>query len=222
MKITEFVRRADEVIALGQRVAATSGGTRYGGTYVDGRLFGEFRTASLSLLRNLFGQNHPFFSDFDKRVEIEGQSAVETGLGILSAARGELAGGWHVTATSIVSAEVFSDFLEMAKHLLDQHYKDPAAVLVGGVLEEHLRQLCRREGIAVESAVQGSPVARKADALNGDLGNASAYSKLDQKAVTAWLDLRNKAAHGKYTEYTEEQVNLMYGGVIDFMARNPL
>ena len=25
------------------------------------------------------------------------------------------------------------------------------------------------------------------------------YSTLDQKSVTAWLDLRNKAAHGKFT-----------------------
>ncbi|AIY39887.1 hypothetical protein LT85_0727 [Collimonas arenae] len=43
---------------------------------------------------------------------------------------------------------------------------------------------------------------------------------LDQKSVTAWLDLRNKAAHGKYSEYTKEQVEVMCQGVVNFMARN--
>lgn len=45
------------------------------------------------------------------------------------------------------------------------------------------------------------------------------YSKLDQKAVTAWLNLRNKAAHGRYAEYTEAQVALFLQSVTDFVAR---
>jgi hypothetical protein len=44
---------------------------------------------------------------------------------------------------------------------------------------------------------------------------------LDQKNVTAWLDLRNKAAHGCYSEYQNENVRLMIAGVLDFMARHP-
>ena len=48
------------------------------------------------------------------------------------------------------------------------------------------------------------------------------YSKIDLQNVTAWLALRNKAAHGKYTEYTEAQVDLMLRGVSDFIARTPL
>jgi hypothetical protein len=47
-------------------------------------------------------------------------------------------------------------------------------------------------------------------------------NKLDQKNVTAWLDLRNKAAHGKYTEYQKDQVELMMQGVTQFMARNSI
>ena len=38
-------------------------------------------------------------------------------------------------------AELFADFLEMADYLLSEGYKDPAAVLGGSMLEEHLRQL---------------------------------------------------------------------------------
>jgi hypothetical protein len=47
------------------------------------------------------------------------------------------------------------------------------------------------------------------------------YSGLDQKSVTRWLDLRNKASHGKHSEYTKEQVALTLQGVQDFAARLP-
>jgi hypothetical protein len=46
------------------------------------------------------------------------------------------------------------------------------------------------------------------------------YNKLDHKNVIAWLDLRNNAAHGKYNEYTQEQVELMLSSVSDFISRN--
>ena len=50
---------------------------------------------------------------------------------------------------------------------------------------------------------------------------AEVYSKLDQKNVTAWLDLRNKAAHGHYDQYESAQVGLLISGFRDFITRNP-
>jgi hypothetical protein len=105
----------------------------------------------------------------------------------------------------------------MAEYLLNEGYKDPAAVLTGGVLEEHLRKLADKYG--VPTVVNARAV--KADQLNADLVRGNAYSVLYQKSITAWLDLRNKAAHGKYTEYTKEQVALMLAGVRDFAAKFP-
>ena len=107
----------------------------------------------------------------------------------------------------------------MADHLHYQKYKDAAAVVAGSVLEEHLRQLCAAASLPVEDSSQGRSLPRKADSLNADLAKAGKYSKLDQKTVTAWLDLRNKAAHGKYSEYTIEQVALMLAGVREFISR---
>lgn len=65
-------------------------------------------------------------------------------------------------------------------------------------------------------------IPKKADRLNSDLAGDNLYSKLNQKFLTAWLDLRNKAAHGKYSEYSKEQVQLMHNGVMDFLTRNPI
>ena len=105
----------------------------------------------------------------------------------------------------------------MADYLLEEGYKDPAAVLAGGTLEEHLRKLCQKNDIEIMKDISHY---RKADSLNADLAGANVYSKLDQKSVTAWLDLRNKAAHGKYDEYTKEQVALMVQSLRDFISRN--
>lgn len=55
--------------------------------------------------------------------------------------------------------------------------------------------------------------------MNAELATEGAYNKLDQKSVTAWLDLRNKAAHAQYSEYTLEQVTTMLSGVREFAAR---
>ena len=136
-------------------------------------------------------------------------------VGALRALRRDYDSGYLTTVQSLVRAEVFVDFLEMAEHLLQQGYKDPAAVLIGSVLEEHLRALCTARGIPTQ--VAGKP--KKADSMNAELAVAVVYNKLDQKSVTAWLDLRNKAAHGHYGEYTAEQVGNMLVGVQEFMAR---
>jgi len=222
VKLEDFINRADEIITLGERTHATQGTTEWGGTHVNSELFGEFRASALSLLQNLFGASHPLYLDFHERVDNAVGPCVDTGLGIVRAARAEVAGGWIATTTGIVSAEVFADFLEMAMHLLEQHYKDPAAVLAGGVLEEHLRQLCRKHAIPVEVTTTKGTTAKKADTMNAELGTGTPYGRLDKKSVTSWLDLRNNAAHGKYTEYSDEQVDLMLRGITDFVVRNPL
>lgn len=91
-------------------------------------------------------------------------------------------------------------------------------MVVGSVLEEHVRKLSAKHGKGVLKD-DGTP--KKADSLNSELAGAAIYSRLDQKNVTAWLGLRNQAAHGKYAEYTKEQVALLLGNVRDFLSRHP-
>lgn len=136
-------------------------------------------------------------------------------LGILKALKADYVAGYLSSVEELIHADVFADFLEMAAHLLSQGYKDPAAVMTGSVLEEHLRKLCMKNGIETYNGTTN----KKADLLNSELASSGAYSKLDQKSVTAWLDLRNKAAHGQYGEYSKEQAQLMLDGVRHFMSR---
>lgn len=65
------------------------------------------------------------------------------------------------------------------------------------------------------------PRLRRNGQLRAELAAAGVYSKLDQKSVTAWMDLRNKAAHGRYTEYEKDQVSLLIAGIRDCISRLP-
>jgi len=177
------------------------------------------RAAALSFIESTFGCEHSYYREFDQRFRDSDLYHGKYALGILRAIQDHIRGGWLETTRGLVTAEVFADFIEMAEHLLEERYKDPAAVVVGSVLEEHLRQLWLVAGIPIEDVSATKVIPHKADRLNADLAKAGKYSKLDQKQVTAWLDLRNKAAHGKYADYSHEQVALMLAGIRDFVAR---
>jgi hypothetical protein len=116
----------------------------------------------------------------------------------------------------------FVDFSDM-DFLLDQGHKDPAAIMCGSELEKHLRKLCTSNGINVflPPSSAGEPRPKRAEQLNTELASINVYGKQEQKDVTAWLGLRNSAAHGNYHEYNGEQVSLMLRGVREFMTRFP-
>lgn len=212
-RIDHLVAQAEQAIGHAQRAAYSAG------VYMQKDEYAALRAAGLSFIESTFGREHSYYRELDKALSDSMLSSGKSGLGVLTAIRDQIKGGWIETTKGLVTAEVFADFLEMAEHLLDQKYKDPAAVVVGSVLEEHLRQLCAGASIPVEDLASGKAVPRKADTLNADLAKVGEYTKLDQKQITAWLDLRNKAAHGKYSEYTQEQVVLMVAGVRDFICR---
>jgi hypothetical protein len=219
MKLEAMSDRVAELITLANETERRERPGGSGLRYIEPEAFGRFRVACLSLIQTLYGPEHPHFKNFELTTSQARPGGVRYGRGVLLAIQNELQGGWIHTTRGIVSAEIFSDFMEMADHLLDEHYKDAAAVMVGSVLEEHLRQLCGKFGVDVTYLNHGIQTAKKADVLNADLVKAGTYNKIDQKQVTAWLGIRNSAAHGKYAEYTEEQVKTMHAGVMNFIVR---
>jgi hypothetical protein len=206
---------------MGEAVLGTaySTGGQYNINYVQAAPMTGFRSAALSFIHRTFGEAHPHFGEFEAKTKNHFRSEAEDGVAILKAVRGEIAGGWLFTMKGLITSEVFADFLSMAEHLLESGYKDPAAVMAGSVLEEHIRQLSSKHGVDVEDDRDGKLVPRKTDRLNAELTKADVYSKLDQKLVTAWLEIRNQAAHGKYDAYSAEQVRQMMAGILEFLAR---
>src|SRR5258708_21751355 len=113
MKLDDLIKRADELLQIGNRTLATRQKSKYGGDYVERGKFAEFRAAVLSFVKRAFGTDSPHYTEFDKKVAASDAGMVEIGLGVLKACRDELAGGWVFTTKGVVSAELFSDFLTM-------------------------------------------------------------------------------------------------------------
>jgi hypothetical protein len=222
--IKDYSDRITQLIDLANRTHATketsSKSELFSRSCVNSELFFEFRTSSLSFILNLYGENHPYYKDFNQTVVRAGPNDTERGRGILNSIKREIDYGWLTSLKGLVSTEIFFDFLEIAENLIKENHKDSAAVIIGSVLEEQLRQLCIKHGIPKEDPKSGKP--KRVELLNSELAAASAYNKLEQKNVTAWLDLRNNAAHGRYTEYNQQQVEFMLQTVTEFLTRNSI
>lgn len=214
MKLEDIKRRVYELIDFADKLIATKQGP-----YVDYPMKIEFMTSTQSFLKNYFGESSIYFQNFVNAFAQRSPTNIIACKSILIALKNDIEGGWLQTTKQLISSEIFTDFLEMAEHLLQENYKDPAAVMIGSVLEEHLRQLCQKNNVDTEVIKGTDTIPKKAEAMNTDLCKATVYNILDQKQITSWLDLRNKAAHGKYTEYTKDQVDLMYQGVLNFISR---
>ena len=185
----------------------------------------EFVNAGLAAIARAAGTNSTYYSnlkfDLDKTVHVGDK--VPQVAGVLKALRGDISSGYLDKIETLINANLFSDFLEMAEHLLIENYKDPAAVLIGGVLEEHVRKLCVKNNIEINNTdPSGKVKPKKAEGMNTDLARDKIYGVLEQKQITAWLDLRNKAAHAKYNEYDQSQVENFLQGVRGFLIQNPV
>lgn len=194
-----------------------------GDSYVEYGWHVGWRAQSVICVSSIVGENHLYLKELVRNSN-KSVGGVEASIEILSALAEDLRNGYLTELHELVHAEMFSDFLDMAEHLLEQGYKDPAAVLAGGVLEEHLRKLAKKNNHPTEfpDSKTGKMVPKKAEALNTELCSmAKVYSVTDQKHVTAWLAVRNQAAHGKYTEYDSTRVEHMLGFVRNFVFRFP-
>jgi len=190
---------------------------------VDPFAFTRFRTASLHFIERTLGKETPYHHAFWYQCQSNAPYHVKVGKALLEELLAEIDSSWLWTTHGIATAEIYGDFLEMAEELLDSGYKDAAAVIIGGVLEEHLRRLCKKNGISTTTVRDGKPCPKKADSMNADLFNSSVYDKLDHKWVTTALDLRNKAAHGLYDQYDKDWVrSILLLSTTNFLQRQPV
>ncbi|MCX9014955.1 MAG: hypothetical protein OIN89_09220 [Candidatus Methanoperedens sp.] len=157
-------------------------------------------------------------SDFIRIFHSNYSYALNGLMGILLALRHDFQAGHLKTFHEMVQADVFSNFLDMADYLLEEGYKDAAAVIIGGILEQHLRNLSLKNNMPT---VNDNNKTLKTSTMNDALAGKLVYSKTDQKIILAWLGIRNDAAHGNYGNYEKKQVSLMLQGVRDFISRNP-
>jgi hypothetical protein len=195
----ETLKRLDDLIEQGRGIRVGTG---------IGHFIG-WSTQAQSLLESLLDAKNPYVSKFI--IYTNHQLGTEPGVEILTRLRSDVENGYLRTAANVVSAEVFSDFLEMAQHLLDEGYKDPAASLTGAVFEDGLRRIARNNDITVTDRDDLT-------SLRDKCAGQKIFNNLVRQQITAWTTLRNSADHGKFDEYTAQQVGSMIADVRAFLA----
>jgi hypothetical protein len=183
--------------------------------HVGSELVSQWGTSCLHLLKQVFGVESDHYLNFKELFPQltdfhNGTENFKKALGVFKAAKDDYEHGYLFDTRSLIQAEVFDDFLEQAEHLLKNGYFGPAALVAGSVLEDGLRKLCQRKNISLPARVTIDP-------MNVELAKAGIYNTLSQKRITALADIRNKAAHGKWNEFNDKDVQQMISQVRSFM-----
>jgi hypothetical protein len=208
-RFQELQQKADGVI--GAKIldfTSSEDGTRY--YKVPSALFKEWATNVLNLLQRTFGESSIHYQNFAAHYgSFDGwESNFHDSYGIFKAAREDYEGGYLFNIRTLAKAEVLADAMAQAKELLHAGYKDPACILARVSLESALKDLVGKFGIA-----EG-----KLDRMNAELCKAGAYNMAKQKQITAWAEIGNKAAHGDWTQYTDQDAAAMVVGVETLVA----
>ena len=213
----KILSRLEELLQFGKKVKQTrydrsgAGFIYMGDDGIDHELAHQWGTSCLNLLSRSFGVDSVHHRNFETLFpKFDDYSPIVQAVGVLKAAKDDYEQGLLFDTRLLIEAEVFDDFLDQATHLLNAGYYQPAAVVVGSVLEDGLRKLCVRHDIPMSAKP-------KLDVANAALAKQGVYNKLTQKRITALADIRNKAAHGEWDEFSETDVEDMLRGTRQFM-----
>ncbi len=217
MKYEEkILKRFDEIIELGDSVLASRYGPPpnvLGPDRVKGDVCYQWISSAQNLIKRVFGEDSPHIKN------IEGEMKNCTNFtyaqrihGVIKAAKNDYETDTLFELQDLITANLFEDFLEQAEILIAAKYYQPAAVIVGAILEDGLRKMCHKNNITL-------PERPKLDWMNSELVKKGEYNKLVQKNITAYADLRNNAAHGKWDEFTKDDVDDFLQWTRRFMSK---
>jgi len=212
MMTEDILKRIKELIELGYAVLATKRPTALGiPDSVDNGKFIGFRSASLSFLENIFGAHQTYYKEFIEHVKVSAPSYTKAGINILQAAKAEIEGGWLFTVEGKVSAEIFADFIALAKEALDDN-KDVAAVLACAALEDALKRVAIKENLDVDDKDMSEVInALKAKGV---------IKGVQAPIVQSYVKLRNKAFHAEWNKFDKESVSSVIGFTEQFLLSN--
>ena len=217
-KYSRYAERLRELIEEGNRVARLEKPSSVGGPYIQGADKANvlsWLTKSRNILEIALGNQSPHLHHFDNLIPKSGVSniihsrEIYNFIGVLTAALDDLENGYLLGQEFFIAGEVFDSILGQAKYLVQNSYKDPAAVLTRVVLEDALKRIARNEGIDDN---------QKASIINNELKKKGRYSQPQWRFIQGWLDIGNSAAHGKFDQYTQDDVVKMIDDIERFLV----
>jgi hypothetical protein len=184
------------------------------GMCVETEDFQRWSTSAQNLIKIVFSENSPHYANFSKAYELFSgyEYEFERAKGVFSAAKSDFEGGYATTLATLVSGEIFGDFIGLAKEALSQDKKDVAVVLACAALEDALKRFAATQGIDVDHKEMSDVVgALKAKGLVGGA----------QKTLLDTMPkIRNFAMHADWSKITPQDVGSVIGFTEQFLLQN--
>lgn len=164
-----------------------------------------FVAAALATIERIAGEDSQYYKQAptpepDDRLTLEDrQPRIIPGLrGVLVSLRDAVEGGLLESIESRLRASIHDDMLAQSAELLNSGYHVAAMVLIGGVLENHLQQLCNNLNLTWSG--------RGSISKYNDLLKEKVYKKTIWRRIQAVGDVRNDAAHGDVEKAAQADV----------------
>jgi len=185
------------------------------GKSVDTGSAHQWCTSVLNLLSNAFGQCSVHYLNFKEKygtAHYISTDLFEVLRGIFSAARDDYEGGYFLSVRSVISGELFGDFVVLAKQSLTEGHKDVAAVLACAALEDALK----RYALSQDLDVQGKSMHEIVAALK----SKGLVSGAQKTLLDTMPKIRDYAMHASWEKIKPEDVGGIIGFVEHFLLSN--
>jgi hypothetical protein len=181
----------------------------YKNTIVRNGYWRKWATSAQSLIAASFGDTSHHIRNFTALYEkCDGiDYEVRALQAVFLSAKSDFEGGYVFNVEMKVSAEVFGDFITLARQSLSEGHKDVAAVLACAALEDSLKRFASTKGVETTNKTLSDIV----NALKAGGHVAGAQKSL----LEAMPRIRNAALHAEWAKVSEPEV----GSVIAFVEQ---
>lgn len=180
---------------------------------VDSRKFQEWATGSLDLLQKVFGERSLYYRNFQwiysKIITIVYKESFDNCLAIFSAAREEYQSGALTQVGLFLDRAVLEYLAQRSSHYLRLGERETACILSWVLLEQALKLLCQKKGIAEGTVEQ----------MNEALFKAGVFQVGTQQRVKDWCCMKDDFSSCQGKKYSTADLDDMLRGVQRFIAK---
>jgi hypothetical protein len=184
------------------------------GTIADVTDFYAWALSSLNLIQGTLGPKSPHTKAFENELAAIQNNYVDdrklnSFRGLFLASKADFGAGLQFNVERVVAAEVFGDFIVLAKAALAEGNHTVAGVLACAALEDALKRFSTAKGLDVEGKTME-------DIVNA-LKSKGLVSGPQKSLLAAMPRIRNAAMHAEWEKLTPNDVGSVLGYVEQFL-----
>ena len=111
-----------------------------------------------------------------------------------------------------IAGEIYGDFISLSKQLIDEGFKEPAAVLACGALEDSMKKFASKNGMTVFDADLSTVV--------NSLKAAGLIKGTQAGVIQSYVKLRNKTFHAQFDKIELPEVSSLIAFIESFILEN--